>query len=80
MPVIDPKYEHADSQHRHLRDAFACSNLTAISLSTREWSIRAGDRATLSTLDVGNELASLYVPDSDVKVIARSTYKEFPVR
>ena len=80
MPVIDPKYEHADSQHRHSRDAFACSNLKAMSLSTREWSIRAGDRATLSTLDVGNESASPHIPDSDVKVIARSTYKEFPVR
>ena len=80
MPVIDPKYEHADSQHRHSRDTFACSNLRAMILSTREWSIRTGDRATLSTLDVGNELASPHAPDSDVKVIAKPTCKEFPVR
>jgi len=51
------------------RTAFSHGNPRAMSLSTREWSIRAGERAISYTSDVGNLETSLCVPDSDVGIL-----------
>jgi len=55
MRVLNPKFEYTDGQYRHQRDILHCHvNLRAMSLSASKWLIRAGERAILSTLEVGN--------------------------
>jgi len=50
-----------------------------MSFLPREWLIREDERAILFTINVGNEIASLCIPDLDVGVIVRPTCKEFTI-